>query len=256
MANPRRITLGLQSQHIADSLPPPPPPPLSSSPSSSAAAAAAAAALSSVAVFLKRPSAFPLLFSVFVLLTWLFLRLEHPVSPGLRSYISSSTSSSSFSSQSAARSLNGADSEANLVRFSAVEIPSRIARDWRGWLMDPVKAAREAGLRGQALKCASVHVGQIQPGGVRGNHRHHTCNETFILWGADTKFRLENANVKDKGYAEVTFGYDEVVLAASPSGTAHAIINVDRVRPTFVLGCQDSLMKNGSTTDYNVWKDL
>ncbi|RRT67802.1 hypothetical protein B296_00017733, partial [Ensete ventricosum] len=112
-------------------------------------------------------------------------------------------------------------------------------------------------ITGRASKCASVHVGQIQPGGLRGNHRHHTCNETFIIWGADTKFRLESPNVKDKGYAEVTIRYDEVALATSPSGTAHAIINVDRVRSTFLLGCQDILMKNNaSTTDYNVWKDL
>lgn len=69
--------------------------------------------------------------------------------------------------------------------------------------------------------------------------------------------QLENPNVKDKGYAEVTIRYDEVALATSPSGTAHAIINVDRVRSTFLLGCQDSLIKtNASTTDYNVWKDL
>lgn len=40
------------------------------------------------------------------------------------------------------------DSEANVVRFDAVEFPSKIARDWRGWLMDPVKAAQEAGLLG------------------------------------------------------------------------------------------------------------
>ncbi|CAL9197436.1 unnamed protein product [Musa hybrid cultivar] len=249
MANARRISVGLQPQPVSET---PPPPPLSlSSPSPSPAAAA----VSSVAVFLKRPSAFPLLLSIFVLLTWVFLRLEHPASAGLRSSLSSGLSSSS--SRSGTGPVDGADSDANLVRFSAVEFPSKIARDWRGWLMDPVTAAREARLRGRASKCASVHVGQIQPGGLRGNHRHHTCNETFIIWGADTKFRLENPNVKDKGYAEVTIRYDEVALATSPSGTAHAIINVDHVRSTFLLGCQDSLIKtNASTTDYNVWKDL
>lgn len=45
-------------------------------------------------------------------------------------------------------------------------------------------------LAGGAVICASVHVGEIQPGGMRGNHRHHTCNETFVLWGARTKFRV------------------------------------------------------------------
>ncbi|XP_074578933.1 uncharacterized protein LOC141835382 [Curcuma longa] len=244
MANPRKVTLALQPNFSF----PTPPPPLSSPSSSSAAAA-----LSSIVFFFKRPSALPLLLSLFVLLTWLFLQLEHPTSAGLRS---SFPSGSSSGSQSSAWTLNVLDSEANVVRFDAVEFPSKIARDWRGWLMDPVKAAREAGLPGRALKCASVHVGQIRPGGIRGNHRHNMCNETFILWGAVTKFRLENPKMKGKGYAEVTFGPDEVVLVVSPQGTAHAIINIDPSRATFILGCQDNIIKNSSGTDYNVWKDL
>lgn len=43
---------------------------------------------------------------------------------------------------------------------------------------------------GGAASCVSIHVGEIKPGGLRGNHRHHTCNETFVLWGAKTRFRV------------------------------------------------------------------
>lgn len=43
---------------------------------------------------------------------------------------------------------------------------------------------------GGAVTCASVHVGEIRPGGIRGNHRHYTSNETFIIWGARIKFRV------------------------------------------------------------------
>ncbi|CAK9150178.1 unnamed protein product [Ilex paraguariensis] len=75
---------------------------------------------------------------------------------------------------------------------------------------------------GDVVNCASVHVGEIRPGGVRGNHRHHTCNETLVIWGAKTVFRLEN-KAMDRGYAEVIVGADEVAVAASPSGTAHAL---------------------------------
>lgn len=117
-------------------------------------------------------------------------------------------------------------------------------------------AARDAGLPGGALVCLSLHVGQIHPGGLRGNHRHHTCNETFVIWGAKTKFRLENADVKDKGYGEATIAADEVAIVASAISTAHALINMD-VRPTFFLGCQDTpINPNSSNTDYKVWKDL
>lgn len=69
--------------------------------------------------------------------------------------------------------------------------------------------------------------------------------------------QLENADMKNKGFAEVTIGADEVAIATSPSGTAHALINVDLARSTFFLGCQDtSISPNSSNTDYNVWKDL
>lgn len=60
-----------------------------------------------------------------------------------------------------------------------------------------------------------------------------------------------------KGYAEVVIGGDEVAVVASPSGTAHALINVDPVRTTFFLGCQDSILNNTSSrSDFKVWKDL
>lgn len=45
-------------------------------------------------------------------------------------------------------------------------------------------------ITGGAVNCASVHLGEIRPGGVRGNHRHYTCNETFFIWGAKTLFRV------------------------------------------------------------------
>ncbi|KAL0009704.1 hypothetical protein SO802_004812 [Lithocarpus litseifolius] len=78
---------------------------------------------------------------------------------------------------------------------------------------------------GGAVTCASLHLGEIRPGALRGNHRHHTCNETLFIWGAKTKYSLENSQVVSKGYAEVIIDADEVAVAASPSGTAHALVN-------------------------------
>ena len=43
---------------------------------------------------------------------------------------------------------------------------------------------------GGAETCVSVHVGEIRPRGIRGNHRHYSCNETFVIWGAKTLFRV------------------------------------------------------------------
>ncbi|KAJ0246802.1 RmlC-type cupin [Hirschfeldia incana] len=204
--------------------------------------------LSPLINLLKKPQAFPLLLSFFLFLTWITLRLQHS------SHVTSSSSAAKSHHNHPDSGVVDEDDKANLVRFDSASI-SPIRKDDRGWLLDPVALARDSRLHGGAASCVSIHVGEIKPGGFRGNHRHHTCNETFVLWGAKTRFRLENQNV-EKGYAEVLIGEDEVAVAVSPSGTAHAIINVDPLRSTFLIGCQDGNMHNSSTSDYKVWKDL
>jgi hypothetical protein len=69
--------------------------------------------------------------------------------------------------------------------------------------------------------------------------------------------QLENNQIVDKGYAEVIVGADEVAVAASPSGTGHAIVNMDLTHTAYLIGCQDSTINhNSSATDFSVWKDL
>ncbi|KAK9290931.1 hypothetical protein L1049_009110 [Liquidambar formosana] len=202
--------------------------------------------VSSLVYFFKKPHAFPFLLSIFLLLTWISLRLQR----------SSQFSSSPHLHQTHNKWSREDDQKANLVRFSSA-FPSQISKDKRGWLLDPITLALDAAISGGAVSCASVHLGEIRPGGFRGNHRHHNCNETFVIWGAKTKFRLQNTQVVDKGYAEVVISADEVAVATSPSGTAHALVNVDPIRSTFFLGCQDSVIDyNSSTTDFKVWKDI
>lgn len=128
--------------------------------------------------------------------------------------------------------------------------------DKRGWLMDPVAAAAEAGLSGGAISCQGVHVGEIKPGGVRANHRHRSCNETFIIWGAKTLFRFEDGG-REKGYGEVLVGAEDIVVATSPKGRAHALANLDHIHSTYFLGCQDALLNaSNPETDFHIWKDL
>ncbi|KAJ6408456.1 hypothetical protein OIU84_011717 [Salix udensis] len=148
-----------------------------------------------------------------------------------------SSSSLSSSNLHEIKSSQEEDEKANLIKFKSGFLSSK---DKRGWLLDPVSIALEYGIKGGAVSCFSIHVGEIKPGGVRGNHRHHTCNETIVIWGAKTLFRLENNQIVDKGYAEVIVSADEVAVAASPSGTAHAIVNMDRAHTAYILGCQDT----------------
>ncbi|KAI3822460.1 hypothetical protein L1987_10050 [Smallanthus sonchifolius] len=193
-------------------------------------------------LFLKKPQAFPFLLSIFLILTWVFLRIHQQ--------------DSQFQSNPTRFSINNdQDRDANLIRFSS-GFPSPITKDNRGWMVDPVSIALDSGIPGGALICASIHVGEIKPGGLRGNHRHYTCNETFLIWGARTVFRLENDAV-EKGYAQVTVAADEVAVAVSPLGRAHALVNVDSTRSTFIIGCQDRVISyNKSSSDFKVWDDL
>ncbi|KAE9619851.1 hypothetical protein Lalb_Chr02g0157641 [Lupinus albus] len=140
--------------------------------------------------FFKRPHSLPLVLSIFILLTWISLRLHH---------------ASKFSSSMIQTHLDWTindDMKANLVRFKA-QIPSdsglkvyrhrtnsKIVKDKRGWSLDPISLASESGISGGALTCASIHAGEIRPGKLRGNHRHHDCNETLVIWGATTIYRL------------------------------------------------------------------
>ncbi|KAF5737593.1 hypothetical protein HS088_TW13G00478 [Tripterygium wilfordii] len=205
--------------------------------------------ISSLEQFLKRPQAIPLLLSIFVFLTWASLNLQR-----------SSHNQLPNNAQQRKEEISSAedDEKVNLVRFKS-GFPSPIATDKRGWLLNPVSLALDSGIKGGAVSCASVHIGEMQPGAMRGNHRHHDCNETFVIWGAKTKFRLENNQIAGKGYAEAIIDAEEVAVVASPSGTAHALMNIDPVRTTYFIGCQDKLINyNGSssTTNFNVWNDL
>ncbi|KAE8787620.1 hypothetical protein D1007_38441 [Hordeum vulgare] len=121
MANPRRgIALQINTQT----------PPLAAA----AAAPSSSSLPSSLLHFLKRPASFPFLLSLFVFLTWISLHFHQPTP-----------------SASLQRPVVVVDPQANLVRYPAALHPTPIAADERGWLLDPVAAARDAGLPGEIL---------------------------------------------------------------------------------------------------------
>ncbi|KAL1553894.1 hypothetical protein AAHA92_14514 [Salvia divinorum] len=241
MANPRRPAYSSYPLPISDPIPNTIPQFQPQTPQ------AASTFFNSLKIFLKKPHAFPFLLSIFCLLAWVSLRLQHHHSHQLfpqSTYTLKNDKNGGYSK----------DSNGKFVKFYSVSSP--VTRDKRGWILDPISTALDYGVSGGAVSCASVHLGEIRPGTLRGNHRHHTCNETFVIWGAKTVLRLEDKNLA-RGYSEVAVGSDEVAVVASPSGYAHALINVDTTRSTFFIGCQDTVVNyNGSATDYRVWKDL
>lgn len=101
--------------------------------------------------FLKKPHAFPFLLFVFLMLTWLSLRFQHS------STHSSSSSSSSRAAQNQREETQISDSQANLHRFG-YGFPSRIAKDKRGWLLDPISIASDSGVSGTLFLSSSFWV--------------------------------------------------------------------------------------------------
>ena len=100
--------------------------------------------LSPLINLLKKPQAIPLLLSLFLLLTWISLRLQH----SSQSHVSSSSShpKSTVNSHPDLKVYDD-DDKANLVRFGLASLsPAR--KDDRGWLLDPVILARDSELKG------------------------------------------------------------------------------------------------------------
>ena len=62
---------------------------------------------------------------------------------------------------------------------------------------------------------------------------------------------------REKGYGEVLVGAEDIVVATSPKGRAHALANLDHIHSTYFLGCQDALLNaSNPETDFHIWKDL
>lgn len=143
MANPRRNSISFSSSTNPQSLESP----FHSQSQGRSLSLSLALSFSHLKNFLKKPHAFPFLLSVFLLLTWISLRIQH--------------SSSRFSSPNSSRFQQTPDSwskdddlKANLVRFKS-GFPSPIAKDNRGWLLDPISLALGSGITGTPIVFAS-----------------------------------------------------------------------------------------------------
>lgn len=131
MANPRRTSYTSSQLPISDPIP-------QFQPQTSQTAATL---LTSLKLFLRKPHAFPFLLSIFLLLTWVSLRFQHR-------YAKPSIYQSSYT----ANDKKGGyikDPSANVVKFSSSS--SLVMKDKRGWLIDPVSLALDAGIPGSTF---------------------------------------------------------------------------------------------------------
>eukprot|EP00271_Cylindrocystis_brebissonii_P016246 TRINITY_DN39581_c0_g1_i1.p1 TRINITY_DN39581_c0_g1~~TRINITY_DN39581_c0_g1_i1.p1 ORF type:complete len:208 (+),score=28.58 TRINITY_DN39581_c0_g1_i1:305-928(+) len=145
--------------------------------------------------------------------------------------------------------------DANMVKLDTLKGPLP-GGDKRGWIMSPMLLAEKLTLAGGALSCRDVHAGTVLPGAQRGNHRHHTKNETFLVWGAKAFWRIENAKLRE-GYSHVIVKAHEMAVFTGPRERAHGLGNLDTKRTLNLIVCADADWDpEKPDTDYHVWTDL
>jgi len=124
---------------------------------------------------------------------------------------------------------------------------SLIEVDNRGWITSPLEVFSGG------ISCVDMHLGVIDGGKLRGNHRHHAKSELLVTWGAKTYWRVEDPNEK-QGYREIVVGVNEALAVLIPRGVAHVIKNLDKNHKLNLMGCSDAKFDSRDPkTDYDIW---
>jgi len=87
-------------------------------------------------------------------------------------------------------------------------------RDARGWVSNLLDF-----LPLPAEQIKNIHVVELKPGAVRGNHRHRRQREWFLICGGPCRLAVEI----DGQRTEQTIAGDRPVLVSVAPGTAHAL---------------------------------
>ena len=104
--------------------------------------------------------------------------------------------------------------------------PLQLARDQRGWVVEPVEERHLTGLR-------NVHVVWTEPGHVRGNHYHRETTEILLVVGPARVCWIRGGEAQ-----EVVLAEGEARRFVFPPGVAHAIQNVG-TRPMVLASFTD-----------------
>ena len=94
-----------------------------------------------------------------------------------------------------------------------------VSRDARGWNTHPLDetALREG-------RFANIHIVSMEPGTIRGNHRHIKQTEQVLIFGGPCLFVAEDAETGER--FERVFQPGELFRIALAPGVAHAFKNV------------------------------
>jgi dTDP-4-dehydrorhamnose 3,5-epimerase-like enzyme len=91
-----------------------------------------------------------------------------------------------------------------------------VVRDSRGQVFEPL-----AGDMAHAARWPNFHVATMEPGAVRGNHRHPQGTELIVLFGSDGSLVYEEGAARRK----LSFDRGSALAVLIPPGVAHAIQN-------------------------------
>jgi dTDP-4-dehydrorhamnose 3,5-epimerase-like enzyme len=94
-----------------------------------------------------------------------------------------------------------------------------VSRDARGWSAHPLD---EAALSAGAF--ANVHLVSMEPGAIRGNHKHIEQTEHVMIVGGPVLFTAEDAETGER--FERVFQPEEHFRVTAAPGVAHAFKNI------------------------------
>jgi dTDP-4-dehydrorhamnose 3,5-epimerase-like enzyme len=98
------------------------------------------------------------------------------------------------------------------VSVKSIDVQS----DSRGQVFEPLSDGMA-----RAGRWPNFHVATVQPGAVRGNHRHPEGTELIVMFGSDARFVYEEQGTR----RELTLNRTSALAVHIPPGVAHAIQN-------------------------------
>ncbi|MFA6448049.1 MAG: hypothetical protein WCX65_01155 [bacterium] len=122
--------------------------------------------------------------------------------------------------------------------LSIIEL--EVSRDARGWNTHPLD---ETALRDG--KFANVHIVSMEPGAIRGNHRHGRQTEHVLIVGGPTLLAVEDEDTGER-FERIFYSHEQFRLTFEP-GIAHAFKNIGE--GAVYLLCASDLAFNPDSPD-------
>lgn len=105
--------------------------------------------------------------------------------------------------------------------FHEIKLSSETFSDFRGWVINPFRAAQICG-----FEPSNFHVASMKPGAVRGNHFHPETTEWLFIFNGKVKLTWSTLKHSELPSTHISLIVDEPRLFVISPNTYHAIENI------------------------------